>query len=191
MYHSDLLVKYQPDVRSYILIKGSLRDIWSEEEKSQYSAYPHSGLKTEKLYDASEHDNEKAHYIRVPYKLKIGNKVYLGYQNENIGEPVWGTESSWDGSTYIEVYESNINHNSAYQIFSNVIYQSGIAEAGHGIYISQGVQGKIELTLYRPYFYGLAYSDDQVPRWVVLEDFQVKFIQVDRNFNYLEDETKD
>ena len=72
-----------------------------------------------------------------------------------------------------------------------MIYQSGIAEAGHGIYISAGLSGKIELTLYRPYFYGLAYSDDQVPRWVVFEDFQVKFIQVDRNFNYLEDETKD
>ena len=58
----------------------------------------------------------------------------------------------------------------------------------------------MELTLYRPYFYDWAYRNThinesgyhfgQVPRWVVFENFKVKFLQVDRNYNYLEDVEK-
>lgn len=58
----------------------------------------------------------------------------------------------------------------------------------------------MELTLYRPYFYDWAYINThidergyyfgQVPRWVVFENFKVKFVQVDRNYNYLEDVEK-
>jgi hypothetical protein len=76
-----------------------------------------------------------------------------------------------------------------------------LEEDGHAVYISS-VSGKMELTLYRPYFYDWAYINThihpgaidffkgQVPRWVVFENFKVKFVQVDRNYNYLEDVEK-
>ena len=207
VYNADMLIKYQADVRSYILITGSLRDVWSDTTDSaqhdsnnipyiQYDAYKTNGLKDEKLWDAADHDNTPAHWIKIPYKLKVGNKVYLGTNDNFLGEPLWGSEIQWSGQTYLEVYENTISHNTSYQIYSNVIYQSGINESGHSIFISEGVQGSVELTLYRPSFTSLAYGSNvydtvQVPRWVILEDFQIKFIQVDKNYNFLADIDKD
>ena len=190
-------------MRSYILIQGGLRDVWSNtfggsanvpKDSSnvayiQYNAYKANCLDDKKLWDAAEHNNTKAHFIKVTFKLKVGNKVYL--EDTLMGEPVWGDESQWNGQTYFEVYENTVSHNTTYQIYSNVVYSSGINQDGYSVYISEGVAGKVELTLYRPTFTDLVYDDTQVPRWVILEDFAVKFIQVDRNYNFLEDVPKD
>ena len=201
LYKSDMNVMYHPDLRSYIMIQGNIRDVHANADWNTYAAYPNGGLETYEIYKGEDHDDEKTSYTRIPYKLKVGNKVFLGNSTQVGEEPIWGDESLWAGQTYLEVYQDNLSFNTSYPIRSNVNYFTGLEEDGHAVYISSQVSGKMELTLYRPYFYDWAYInthiDDggyyqgQVPRWVVFENFKVKFLQVDRNYNYLEEVPKD
>ena len=201
VYKSDMNVMYHPDLRSYIMIQGNIRDVHANAVWTQYAAYPNGGLETYEIYKGEDHDDEKTSYTRIPYKLKVGNKVFLGNSTQIGEEPIWGDENLWNGQTYLEVYQDNLSFNTSYPIRTNVNYFTGLEEDGHAVYISSGVSGKMELTLYRPYFYDWAYInthiDDrgyyqgQVPRWVVFENFKVKFLQVDRNYNYLEEVPKD
>lgn len=200
VFKSDMNVMYHPDLRSYIMIQGNIRDVHANADWNTYAAYPNGGLETYEIYKGQDHDDEKTSYTRIPYKLKVGDKVFLGNSTQIGEEPIWGDESLWNGQTYLEVYQDNLSFNTSYPIRSNVNYFTGLEEDGHAVYISSQVSGKMELTLYRPYFYDWAYRNThidesgyhfgQVPRWVVFENFKVKFLQVDRNYNYLEDVEK-
>jgi len=71
-------VMYHPDLRSYIMIQGNIRDVHANADWNTYAAYPNGGLETYEIYKGEDHNDEKTSYTRIPYKLKVGNKVFLG-----------------------------------------------------------------------------------------------------------------
>ena len=78
VYKSDMNIMFHPDLRSYIMIQGNIRDVHANADWNTYAAYPNGGLETYEIYKGQDHDDEKTSYTRIPYKLKVGDKVFLG-----------------------------------------------------------------------------------------------------------------